>query len=256
MLALLLAAALATTLAVVAAKSSKPKGDDGKGVEPKGEDPSPSLEPQAQGLAAVRHTAASMGAPLEWQDFFVLVAAGESGFHSDVGLGSQLNAPLWVDMNTSAAEAKAALRAFDRNADEYDGCWPREAYGFGSGGWFGLLPANGIIAFKGSELRCLHPWTVFDPKISTIMAAWFARRLTGWSNWDGTVLSLRIGWGTPENMGDPAIRELKRDKFVQHCAKAGLPSSFLDVMLPDWKPAQAVQLFNELGGDRGWLPAS
>lgn len=254
MFGLLLAAALATTFAVVVGKSSKPKGDDGDGTEPKG-DEHPSLEPKAVNAADVRQHAILVGAPLKWQEFFLLVAQGESGFRSDVGLGVQTDAPPWVDMNSSTAEAKAAERAYERNVETFAGCWPKAAYGFGSGGWYGMLPANGIIAFKNdTELKCLHPWVVFDPKISTIMAAWFARRLQGWKNWDGTVLSLRVGWGAPEKMGDADYLADKRSKFAQDCVKAGLPASFLDEKLPNWKPNPATELFNNLGGDRGWLP--
>jgi hypothetical protein len=211
--------------------------------------------PSADGASAVRAAAIAIGAPVPWQDFFVLVASRESKFHIAVGLGAKTNAPTWVEMHHSAGEASAALKAYDNNANDLIGCWPRAAYGFGSGGWYGMLPANALAAFESdATLRCLHPWTVFDPTISTIMAAWFARRLSRWKNWDGTVISLRVGWGNPSDMGDPAIRELKRDGYVQDCARAGLPHTILDSKLPDWKPAPAATLFDQLGADRGWLP--
>lgn len=240
--------------AAVVFKSGKPKGDDGLGTEPKGDD-HPPLEPEHVGLSDVRQLAIMIDAPKEWQDFFVLTAQGESGGKTDVGLGIKTDAPPWADMNSSQKEAKAAKRAYDRNKESYVGCWPAQAYGFGSGGWFGLLPANAIIAFKNdAELRCLHPWSVFDPRIAIVMAAWFSRRLQGWSNWDGTVLSMRVGWGSPDSMGDIDKLNDKREKFAEDCRQAGLPTSFLDQKLPRWKPAPAVELFNLVGGDRGWLP--
>lgn len=250
----LLLAPLLFGAAVVVGKSSKPKGDDGAGTEPKG-DEHPSVVPTVVGLSDVRQKAIIVGASKEWQDFFILVAQGESGGNTSVGLGVQTDAPPWAHMNYSTAEAKAAARAYDRNKKHYVGCWPKQAYGFGSGGWFGLLPANGIIAFKDdSELRCLHPWSVFDAPTAMVMAAWFARRLQGWSNWDGTVLSLRVGWGAPEKMGDVSYLEQKRAKFEEDCRQVGLPESFLDHKLTRWKPDPATELFNKIGGDRGWLP--
>lgn len=232
----------------------KPKGDDAIGTEPKG-DEAPPVVPNATGLSNVRQAAIMVGADKQWQNFFLLVAQGESGGNNLVGLGVETDAPPYVHMNFSNAEAKAAQRAYDRNAEHFTSCWPAGAYEFGSGGWFGLLPANGLVAFKADNtLRCLHPWSVFDPKISMIMAAWFARRLTGWSNWDGTVLSLRVGWGAPEKMGDASYIESKRDKFVEDCLQVGLPPSFLDTKLARWKPKNASTLFSELGGDVQWLP--
>jgi hypothetical protein len=239
--------------AVVALKG-RPEGDDAIGTEPKG-DEAPPVVPDATGLSSVRQHAILVGAPKPWQDFFILVAQGESGGNNLVGLGVQTDAPPYVHMNYSTAEAAAAGRAYDRNAEHFTNCWPQGAYEFGSGGWFGLLPANALVAFKtDGELRCLHPWSVFDTKIAMIMAAWFARRLTGWSNWDGTVLSLRVGWGAPEKMGDQEYLEQKRSKFEEDCRQVGLPESFLDTKLARWKPKPASTLFAELGGDRQWLP--
>lgn len=250
----LLLAPLLFGAAAIAIKGNKPTGDDGIGVEPKGDD-HPPLEPEHVGLSDVRQKAIIVGAPPAWQDFFIMTAQGESGGNTAVGLGVKADAPPWAHMNSSQKEAKAALRAYDRNKKHYVGCWPRAAYGYGSGGWFGLLPANAIIAFKNdSELRCLHPWSVFDSSIAMVMAVWFARRLQGWSNWDGTVLSMRVGWGNPEAMGDATTLAQKRAKFEDDCRQVGLPVSFLDEKLPRWKPDPATELFNRIGGDRGWLP--
>lgn len=235
--------AAALAIALLPKKSS---GADGGGGD--GGLPGPS---STGGLDQVRQIAKAIGAPPQWQDFFVLVAAGESKGHGDYGRGSTLNAPPWATIIEDSGEAEAAARAYDRNKAMFTGCWPAAAYAFGSGGYYAMLPANALAAFESTPLMCLHPWTVFDATIATIMAAWFARRLTGWSNWQGTVLSLRRGWGNPSAMDSP---EDRRGEYEEDCRRAGLPTSFLDVKLERWKPAPADELFERLGGNRGWLP--
>lgn len=216
----------------------------------------PTPKPNQGGLSRVRQLAIAAGAPKAWQDFFLLVARGESGGNNLVGLGIAKDYPPYADRNHSDAEAKAAARAYKKST-ELHGCpWPAGLYSFGSGGYFGLLPAYGLAAFEDdAELRCLHPWSVFDGPLSMVMAVKFARRLTGWSSWDGTVLSLRVGWGDPSSMDDSELLASKRAKFEEHCRDIGLPESFLDERLPHWKPASARELVNRVGAQpQGWLP--
>jgi hypothetical protein len=210
-----------------------------------------------RGMSAVRDHIALTGAPDEWQDFFALVAAGESGGRIDVGLGIAADAPPWVEMHTGHLgdlEAAAAARAYDRNKGVYAKCWPKGAYSFGSVNWWAMLPANALIAFRNTPLVCLHPWSLTDPRISSIMAVWMGRRLTQWKEWDGTVLSLRVGWGSPESMDDASILAEKREEFEGDARNAGLDPSFLDHKLKRWKPKPAATLFDRLGCDKGWLP--
>jgi hypothetical protein len=215
----------------------------------------PKMTPDKGGLSNIRQLAIAAGAPPEWQDFFVLVARGESGGNNLVGLGHAKDFPPFAKRNNSDSEAKAAAAAF-KNHPELNGCWPAGLYGFGSGGWFGLLPAYGLAAFEDdAELKCLHPWSVFDGPLSIVMAVKFARRLSQWKTWDGTVLGLRVGWGDPSAMGSSSKVEAKRAKFVEDCLEVGLPASFLDEKLPNWKPASPRELIADVGAQpQGWLP--
>lgn len=202
----------------------------------------------------VRQLAAMAGAPEIWQHFFAFTAFGESRMTTNVGLGIKLAAPPWVKMNASEKEAAAAAKSYKNNAKWLAGCAPAVQYGFGSGGLFALLPAAAIAAFKTDPVyRCVHPWSIFDPGPAMVYAAWFARRLQGWSNWTGTVASMRIGWGNPSAMGK-TLSAKGRAKFTEHASSVGLPASFLDEQLPRWKPKPARELWVSVGADDGWLP--
>ncbi|MCX4239646.1 hypothetical protein [Paraliomyxa miuraensis] len=168
-------------------------------------------------IAAVRGLAAEAGLPPAWGDFFALVAWRESKGNPQA-------------VNDSASEAAAAAKAFDRNRGRYEGCGhPDAAYIFGSGGWFGMLPANGL-AQLGEELYCLPPSSVLEPRVALAMAVGFAR---GLMRWDGfgkvpTWLNLRAMWGAPAKGGDAAYLASKRASYVQDAAAVGLPASWLD----------------------------
>lgn len=157
------------------------------------------------GQDELRYYLRERGLDENWVTFFEATAAGESGFNNLVGLGDPGgNVPGAVRINKSSGEATAAQAAFDRN-DYLHGCpWPASAYVFGSGGWFGQLPANALRAYKGTEHECLHPWYVFDPVFSIDMAVAQAKRLMGWDNFKSAPnwLNLRVGWGAPGEMDD------------------------------------------------------
>ncbi len=184
--------------------------------------PRPSLNTKgASRVAAVRGLAAEVGLPDAWGDFFALVARRESkGFENAV--------------NDSASEAEAAATAFERNRARYAGCgYPDGAYTFGSGGWFGILPANGL-AQLGEGFACLDPASVFEPRVAMAMAVGFARGLMGWKKFQRvpTWLNLRAMWGWPAKGGDPQRLVAVRRKFTQDAADVGLPASWLDQQPP------------------------
>lgn len=235
-------------VAVVARKKKRDAEEPSKSDAP---DDLP--EPLAEDRVDVRQLALSIGAPLVWADFFLLTAYGESRLNPAVGLGSQTGAPPWVKMNISANDAKASVRAYERNKDWLTDCWPRVSYSFGSGGLFQMFPANAISVFRDDVLRCNHAWSIFDPVPSMIYAAWSARRLQQWSGWRGTVVSMRAGWMNPSVM-DKAPSAAKRAKWEKHCAAVGLPPSFLDTQLPRWKPAPALELWSRFNLGSSWLP--
>lgn len=202
----------------------------------------------------VRDLALAAGAPSDWADFFALTAQGESGMNPNVGLGIRSAAPPWIKLHDSEAEASASCKVFRKNESWLGPCWPSATYCWGSGGLFALFPASALAAFRDDAgYRCAHPWSIIDPSAAMIYAAWYARRLQGWSNWKGTVISTRMGWANPSAMGK-AIPSAKRTKWGRHCREIGLPESFLDRALPRWKPAAATDLWRELGVDDGWFP--
>lgn len=221
-----------------------------------GDRPEIAGKPNPAGLEGLRVYMSAAGLDQGWQDFFRVVAYGESRGHNDVGLGVTTGAPPWARMNKSKAEAKAAATRYAAHEDKYRRCWARAFYVFGSGGLFAMLPASALAVFSGTELECLHPWAVFDPAPSLVMGMGYADRLMGWKGYaeEPTFLNLRVGWGNPSAMGDPKVLAAKRKKFADHCQAVGLPPSILD-RRPSRLDFDPVFLFDFLGGDRGWLPA-
>lgn len=160
------------------------------------------------------------GLPDVWVRFFTFVAAGESGFSVKA-------------KNDSPGEARAAGIAYKRNAEKLKHCgFAAGAYTFGSGGWFGLLPANAAMNLP-KELRCHEPGAiVFVPQLAVPAAVGMARGLMRWPQWQGTVLSLRAGWGWPAKMGDPERLAARRPVYERRAAKLGYPPGYSDTVLP------------------------
>lgn len=214
----------------------------------------------AERAETVRQLAYQVGAPPAWANMFALIARGESGGDPLRMLGIHKGAPTWAAGGGSSSvekkEAAAARSVYESGAKKIGGCgWPAELYAFGSGGLYAMLPMSGLKAFWSDfTLRCLHPWSVFDAKISTIMAAHFAHRLTKRKGYKGTVWSLRRGWGVPGDMASAS--EAKLAKWRGHAQSIGLAPSFLDTELPPWTPIPARDMFQAIGADRLWLPAS
>ena len=238
----------AALVALVAALgSSSAKGASAKGWQP----------PDSGGLDTLRTLAARAGLSEEQTAFLALVAYGESRFNNLVGLGIPSLFPEGTrpNMNASAsmqeAEARAARKAYDRNASKFSHCgWPADSYGFGSGGWFGLLPANGLAQLTGTGLECLGPYAVFDPAASLVMAYAFARGLQGWDGYQAlpTPANLRAGWGWPAKMGDAAYLASKRKKFEGYAQAIGLPVSFLDQHLPRFPKRDLEAMYDAMQG--------
>lgn len=169
--------------------------------------------------------------------FLILVARGESGWNPLVGLGDPALFPPGTKPNTKASaaaqegEARAARVAYDRHADYFAGCdaGERAAYSFGSGGWFGMLPANGLWQLRDTPLGCWPPRAVFEPARAITMAVAFARALQGWDGFQAnpTVGNLRAGWGLPTSMGTNVAAD-RLAKYRRHARESGLPESFID----------------------------
>ncbi|MCH9681289.1 MAG: hypothetical protein K0V04_07645 [Deltaproteobacteria bacterium] len=190
--------------------------------------------PNADGkarVAAVRGLAAEAGLSDAWGDFFALVAWRESKGNPSA-------------VNDSISEAEAAATAFGRNQHRYAGCGHSDGdYTFGSGGWFGILPANGLAQLD-EAFMCLPPASVFEPRVAMAMAVGFARGLMGWDGYQRvpTWLNLRAMWGKPGKGGDPERLAAVRDKFTQDAAEVGLPASWLDQRPPPLSTAGAEVL--------------
>jgi hypothetical protein len=214
-------------------------------------------KPNAAGLSGLRVFSTAAGLDKDWQDFLQIVAYGESRGHNDVGLGTAVGAPPWARMNRSKSEAKAAAIRYDAHEARYARCWARVVYVFGSGGFFAMLPASAMAVFADTELECMHPWAVFDPAPSLVMAMGYADRLMRWDGYadEPTFLNLRVGWGNPSKMGDAATLAEKRKKFSDHAQAIGLPPSLLD-RRPSRLDFDPVALFFFLGGNVGWLPTA
>ncbi len=83
------------------------------------------------------------------------------------------------------------------------------------------------------SLRCSPPATiVHTPSLSIAAAVGYANGLERWSNYLGTVLSMRAGWGWPAKMGDPEHLAKRRPVYVKRAEKLGYPSTYPDEPLP------------------------
>lgn len=191
-------------------------------------------EPMSGGQADLRYLAEWAGLDAEWIAFLEEAAMRESGFNNLRGLGVPSMFPDWAipsDASTKVQqnEADAATIGYDRNENLAQCDWPRSRYTFGSGGWFGFLPSTGVAVFRGTRYECIDPWMLFDPATSLVMAMGYGRGLQRWDNFKGkpTWLNLRVGWGNPSNMGEPAAMADVEQKFGDRLEELGYPRSFM-----------------------------
>jgi len=217
--------------AVVLAAGGAAANDSGYPTGP------PSKAGHAELLDVVKRT----GAPDEWGTFLSAVGYWESKFNN-------------LAENTSKGEAAAARRAYDRaiGKGRFAGSpWPESAYTFGSGGWYGLIPANAMEGFAGTELENLDPrMAIHDPVTSTILAFEYARRIFGWAAFDGTWLSLRVGFANPSKMGDPEFVAEVRERFAQSLRAIGAPESFMHKHVASMSGYPGAEtLFYQMKGD-------
>lgn len=179
-----------------------------------------------QGLADLRRLARAAGLDDGWTTFLAAVAHHESRWNNLAALGDPaLMPPFAQPKNESKGEASAARAAYD-NRVELHACGSPSAYQFGSGGWFGLLPAYGVRAFRGSAYQCIHPYKVFEQEASIVMALGFAKRLMGYDGFktEPTWANLNRGWKAPSRMGAPVSGT--DDRFYAALDALGVPRSF------------------------------
>jgi hypothetical protein len=130
---------------------------------------------------------AKTGAPRELQPLAAIQRYTESRGNPRAGLGRPELFPTWAEPNLTAlrevqvAESAAAAEAYDRNADAYAASpFPRRMWIFGSGGPYGLIPANALAPWRETEaiaLAKVAPYDVFDPWRATVFFVDFVRRL-------------------------------------------------------------------------------
>lgn len=138
--------------------------------------------------------------------FAQAVAKRESGFNTEA-------------RNTTASEARAARRLFDGARSrghfaENPFLSDTDAWTFGSGGWFGFLPATGMAqGGRSGPFQTEHPSLIFDPAASLAMAAAYAASMIrnyGAKDW----LAVRRGWAATGLVSDTG-EEKQRSRDVR-----------------------------------------
>jgi len=193
--------------------------------------------------------------------FAAAAAYTESKGNNRVGLGvSQGILPSNVKLNTGTAgarnEQKAACSLYKgaKSRGYYSGNpYPASRWCFGSGGWFGFLPATGLAAggTKGPFAEG-DPFLVFQPIESIVMMADFAKRVIrsnrfqslpyGEQNWlairRGMAASSLIDDYTEENERSPKTRE----RLERALAETGTDPDFMweRASVGDWPGAKSL----------------
>ena len=174
----------------------------------------------------------------QWKRLFKAIGRGESGFDSNVVLGDPRLYPAGSQASKltdklGPGEARGARKAYERGFEQgrYEGCpWDGDAFSWGSGGWFGMLPANAWYAYLTTGLRCRHPHYLLHPVDQLVVGVDFARRLMRWSAFKNNPrwLTLRVGWGNPSAMDDPQAHERVGLKFSKHLQAEGVDPAWMN----------------------------
>lgn len=218
-------------------------------------DASPSSRPNKKvsksGIAEIKKIVRELGLDAAWADFLAAVACHESSGYRLVGAGvtNDRLEELGVKIRKSESEAAAAQVMYMRNQQLFERCGrsPME-YGWGSGGWYGILAPNGVYAFSGTPDVCLDPiGALFDARISTIMAVGYAQRLMRWRGFrvEPTWAALDRGWAAPRIMDtqDQATRDRLASRLVRCLRSTGgnIDINAAPTPLPDgWTPFRAM----------------
>jgi hypothetical protein len=200
---------------------------------------------------------AKTGAPIAFARFAAVQRFTESRGNPKAGLGRPELFPAWAEPNRRASvesrehEAAAALAAYERNAYKLaDSPFPKPAWVFGSGGAYGLIPANALAPFFDTlALRRgeVGPYDVFDPKRSTVLFADMVRRLIERDEFKGLPpdaknwLAIKRGLAAPSLMADHAELESRsrtvRERADEAARELGIDPAFLRERVPESWPA-------------------
>ncbi len=196
------------------------------------------------------------GAPAELARFAALQRYTESRGNPKAGLGRFELFPPGTEPRRDASpaererESAAALEAYERNAYAYvESPFRKPAWVFGSGGAYGLIPANALAPFRDTlELRRgqVGPYDVFDPWKSTALFVDYVRRLIdrdefsslppAAKNW----LAIKRGLASPSLMADHAETHERsrtvRERADEAARALGLDPALLRDRVPEVWP--------------------
>ena len=162
-------------------------------------------EPKGPRQEALRRAIAVAAVPDAWIRFLEQTSKREANFNPRAA-------------NRRDSEAAASLKMAERNKVKLNALGSSyEAWGFGSGGLFGQMPA--AAAIKGGKYRFpkrflanLGPNLVFNPGVSIAAALSYFDGLMKWKNFQGSWASLDAGSGNPSNMS----KESKLRSHTEH----------------------------------------
>ncbi|NVB40333.1 hypothetical protein G6O69_21005 [Pseudenhygromyxa sp. WMMC2535] len=194
------------------------------------------------------------GVPRALWNFAAIQRYTESRNNPKAGLGRPELFPNWAEPRNAPRdqqlhEAEAAEQAYDRNAQAYaESPFPRRMWVFGSGGAYGLLPANALAPWKDTDaLRRgrVTPYDVFNPWKSTIFFLEYVRRMIDKPSFqrlpaqDRNWLALKRGMASPslvDDVGESNARSATSRRNATKAAQAlGIPEDYLYETVPlDW----------------------
>lgn len=176
-----------------------------------------------------------------WRDWLLATAYSQGGLKLRIGNGTTIPAaalaldpPVFVPEENSYSfrqqTTNAAKIAWDRNRSKYSECidagTPIELYTWGGVGMLGMLPANGLEVFTGTHWNCLSPLELFAAGPQILCAMGIAARIrTGGYGYNGTMGSMRLGWGNPSSAGADQSVEPYKGKIEKFNKWLGLVGS-------------------------------
>lgn len=191
-----------------------------------------------------------IGAPLAVEDLASIQRHTESRGNVRTGLGDPKLFPRWAEPRQAPRaqqlrESHAAILAYDRNRDAYrDSPFPRKMWIFGSGGPYGLIPANALAPWRGTDaLRrgLVHPYDVFNPWRATVFFADYVWRLCQRHTYPPLphILSLKRGLASPTLMNDhaeehPRSRTVRLRALEAARAEGFEPEVLYKIVLREW----------------------
>jgi hypothetical protein len=194
---------------------------------------------------------AKTGAPRELRPLAAIQRYTESRGNRWAGLGRvELFPPQAQPSNAKRedqlAESTAAAEAYDRNADAYaESPYPRRMWIFGSGGPYGLIPANALSPWRHSTAIALGkvgPYDVFDEWRATVCFVDYVYRLIRRKEFESLPedarhwLAIKRGLAAPSLMADheevKARSRTVRQRATEAAQALGLSPDFLYERVP------------------------